>query len=51
MANVKKGHLRELLFRISVSLKGSHAALEIVGGMAFLAVRPDFIVRVVGLLT
>jgi uncharacterized membrane protein len=28
-----------------------HAALEIVGGMAFLAVRPDFIVRVVGLLT
>jgi uncharacterized membrane protein len=46
-----RGQLRERLFRISVLLKGLDAALEIVGGIAFWAVTPGLIVRVVGLLT
>jgi uncharacterized membrane protein len=46
-----KSQLRELLFRISVTLKGLHAALEIVGGIALLVVSPDFILRAMELLT
>lgn len=43
--------LRELLFRVSVLLKGFDGALEIVGGIALWVVSPGLIVRVVGLLT
>lgn len=46
-----EAHLRELLFRISVLLKGLDAVLEIAGGIALWAVNPGLIVRVVGLLT
>jgi len=42
---------RELFFRVSVSLKGVHAALEIVGGLALLLVSPGFILRIVASLT
>jgi uncharacterized membrane protein len=48
---LRRQHLRELLFRISVLLKGLNAALEIVGGAALLAVSPAFILRTVALLT
>ncbi|HVC45768.1 MAG TPA: DUF2127 domain-containing protein [Terracidiphilus sp.] len=43
--------LRELLFRVSVLLKGFDGALEIVGGIALWVVSPGLIVRVVGFLT
>lgn len=46
-----KVHLREVLFRVSVMLKGLDAGLEIAGGIALWAVSPGLIVRVVGLLT
>jgi uncharacterized membrane protein len=46
-----KSQLRELLFRISVALKGLHATLEIVGGIALLVVSPAFILRAMELLT
>lgn len=44
-------HLRELLFRISVWLKGLDGALEIAGGVALWTLSPDWIVRVIGWLT
>jgi uncharacterized membrane protein len=47
----KKMATREFLFRVSISLKGLHAVLEIVGGVALLLVTPGFIVQIVGLLT
>ncbi len=47
----KKAHFRELLFRISVLLKGLDGALEIAGGFALWAISPGFIVRVIGFLT
>jgi len=43
--------LRELLFRLSVALKGLHAVLEIVGGIALLVVSPAFVLRTIELLT
>jgi uncharacterized membrane protein len=49
--SARKAKSRELLFRISVFLKGLHAGLEIVGGIALLTVSPDFIIRLVALLT
>lgn len=48
---ITEPHLRELLFRISVWLKGLDSALEIAGGIALWTVRPEWIVRVVGLMT
>lgn len=51
MRRMTEAHLRELLFRISVLLKGLDAVLEIAGGIALWAVNPGLIVRVVGLLT
>ena len=42
---------RESLFRWSVSLKGLHAVIEVLGGVALLLVTPDFILRAVSLLT
>ena len=42
---------RKRFFRVSVGLKGLHAGLEIVGGVALLVVSPGFIIRVVALLT
>jgi uncharacterized membrane protein len=42
---------RERLFRASVALKGLDALLEIAGGIALLFVSPEFILRVVALLT
>ena len=44
-------HFRELLFRISVLLKGLDGILEIAGGIALWVVNPGLIVRVIGLLT
>jgi uncharacterized membrane protein len=46
-----KANSRELFFRVSVWLKGLHAGLEIVGGIALLVVSPGFIIRVVAILT
>jgi uncharacterized membrane protein len=51
MESAGKAQLRERLFRVSVSLKGLNAALEVVGGIALLAVSPGFIVRAVALMT
>ncbi len=42
---------RERLFRLSVSLKGLDAALEIIGGIALLFISPGFTLRLVALLT
>ena len=50
-APATKSQLRELLFRISVALKGLHAVLEIVGGIALLVVSPALILRVIEFLT
>jgi uncharacterized membrane protein len=46
-----RAHLRELLFRISVVLKGLDALLELVGGIALWVVSPGFMIRLVHLLT
>jgi uncharacterized membrane protein len=46
-----KSQVRERLFRISVALKGLHAAFEIVGGIALLVVGPTFISSTVEFLT
>jgi uncharacterized membrane protein len=51
MNKLRRQHFRELLFRISVLLKGLNAALEIAGGVALFAVSPAFILRTVALLT
>lgn len=47
----KEAHLRELLFRVSVLLKGLDGALEIAGGIALWAVSPGWIVRAIEVLT
>lgn len=47
----EKAHLREILFRTSILVKGLNGLLEIVGGVAAWAVSPGFVVRVAGLLT
>ncbi len=47
----QRQNLREVSFRISIVLKGLNAALEIVGGVALVAVSPAFILRTVALLT
>lgn len=47
----ERAELRELLFRVSVILKGLDALLEIVGGVALWWVSPGLIVRVVHFLT
>jgi uncharacterized membrane protein len=46
-----KALLIERFFRVSILLKGLHAVLEIVGGAALFTISPDFILRVVALLT
>ena len=51
MNNNARSDLREIFFRVSVSLKGLDAALEIVGGVALLAVSPTFILRAIAFLT
>lgn len=51
MKNARQSHLRELLFRVSVSLKGVDSGLEIVSGLALLVIGPTFILRAVALLT
>jgi uncharacterized membrane protein len=49
--NARKANSRELFFRVSVWLKGLHAGLEIIGGIVLWVISPDFIIRVVALLT
>lgn len=49
--SLRKAQARELLFRISVTLKGLHALLEVVGGVALWVVSPGLIVHLVGWLT
>lgn len=51
MKPVVNARIREFLFRASVSLKGLDAALEIIGGAALMAVSPDWILRMIALLT
>ncbi|HUY80461.1 MAG TPA: DUF2127 domain-containing protein [Acidobacteriaceae bacterium] len=51
MEAAKKAHLRELLFRVSVALKGLDALLELVGGAALWVVSPGRIVQWTRLLT
>jgi uncharacterized membrane protein len=46
-----RSQLRERLFRISVALKGLHAVLEIIGGIALWVVSQGFILRAIELLT
>lgn len=46
-----EAHLRELLFRVGVFLKGLDGAAEIAGGIALWAVSPGSIAQVVGMLT
>lgn len=51
MDNARRSYLRELLFRVSVSLKGVDAGLEIVSGLMLMVIGPTFILRTVALLT
>jgi uncharacterized membrane protein len=51
MARFDRARLRELLFRVSVLLKGLDAILEIVGGIALWVTGPRLIVRLTALLT
>ncbi|MGH9511118.1 MAG: DUF2127 domain-containing protein [Terriglobales bacterium] len=51
MNRLQKAHLRELLFRISVLLKGLDALVEIAGGIALWAIKPSLIVRLTAVLT
>jgi uncharacterized membrane protein len=51
MVKARKAKVRELLFQVILWLKGLHAGLEIVGGVALWAVSPGFIIGVVALLT
>ena len=48
---MKASSVRRRLFRVSVMLKGLDALLEIVGGIVLWLLRPELIVRVIGLLT
>ncbi len=48
---LRRGELRERLFRIGVSLKGLDAALEIAAGAGLFFVSPASILRVVAFLT
>jgi uncharacterized membrane protein len=45
MARREDSGLREWLFRISVTLKGLNAALEVVAGAALFFIKPDHIIR------
>lgn len=47
----EKAELRELLFRVSVILKGLDVLLELVGGVALWWLSPGMIVRIVHFLT
>ncbi len=47
----EKARLREHLFRVSVILKGLDALVEIAGGIALWSITPEFVVRLVRLLT
>ena len=51
MKPATRTHLRELLFRLSILLKGLDALLEIVGGIALWMVPPGMIARLVQFLT
>lgn len=51
IAAAKASRLRELLFRISVGLKGLDGVLELIGGAALLVIEPDVILRIVLSLT
>jgi uncharacterized membrane protein len=50
-AHPERARVREFLFRYSVLLKGLHAVLEIVTGIAVWAVSPELILRMTALLT
>ena len=51
MDGERTARIRERLFRVSVLLKGLDSVLEIVGGVLLLVVSPDFILRLIGILT
>lgn len=51
MPSERRARLRELLFRIGVSLKGLDGVFEIAGGVALFVVSPVWILRAVALLT
>ncbi|HTU32518.1 MAG TPA: DUF2127 domain-containing protein [Candidatus Acidoferrum sp.] len=51
MKRLDKAELRELLFRISIVLKGLNAILEIAGGIALMFISPRLIARWVDPLT
>jgi len=51
MKPATRTHFRELLFRLSILLKGLDALLEIVGGIALWMVPPGIIARLVQFLT
>jgi uncharacterized membrane protein len=51
MARFDKARLREVLFRVSVLLKGLDAVLEIVAGAALWVAGPELVVRLARLLT
>ena len=51
MERAARAYLRELLFRLSVILKGLDALLEVAGGIALWLVSPGLIIQVVHFLT
>ena len=51
ISRLRRRGWREVLFVVSVWIKGVDGALEIVGGAALISVNPGFIVRVVQVLT
>jgi uncharacterized membrane protein len=51
MDRARTSRLRELIFRISVALKGAFAVLEMILGVALLVIKPEFIMRAVAALT
>lgn len=51
MRRITEPHLREILFRTSVWLKGLDGVAETAGGIALWTVSPEWIVRVVGWIT
>lgn len=51
MSGFNKAHIREILFRASVLLKGLDALLEISGGVALWFISPGLIIRATAYIT
>jgi uncharacterized membrane protein len=51
MDRTRAAHLREWLFRITVTVKGLDGALEFIAGAALLVIKPEFILRTIAFMT